>query len=152
VTRGEGALWWFGMSCGVLGLVGVASMVLADLTAPAPAVAVHDVRTCAALAVYNGATADDWSQRAAIANAALNAFAEAVPDCGPRLLQEAERGIDPRRWQSALDAVDAVRSGSYDVPRACQPADSVAPSSEADGRALRSQCVIAGLVFWSSQA
>ena len=123
-------------------------------------VRVHDTRTCAAVAVYTTATADDWSQRAAIARANLNLFsATGVPDCYPELVTILGDGLDDYRWQAALDAVDAVASESYALPLACERVDSVAPSTVLTGASplpgdlsARSQCVISGLVFWESQA
>lgn len=49
-----------------------------------------------------------------------------------------------RRWLLALDAVDAVASGSYSVPLACARATAVFPLSAADARA---HCVIYDLAF-----
>lgn len=130
--------------------------------AKAAAVRVHDTRTCVAVAVYTTATADDWSQRAAIARANLNLFkATGVPDCYPELVTILGEGLDDYRWQAALDAVDAVSAELYALPLACERADSVAPldvsrtvSSPPADRPLsaRSQCVINGLVFWERQA
>ena len=124
------------------------------------AVQVHDTRTCAAVAVYTTATADDWSQRATIARANLNLFsATGVPDCYPELVTILGDGLDDYRWQAALDAVDAVASESYALPLACERVDSVAPSTDTTGvsplsgaLSARSQCVISGLAFWDSRA
>lgn len=124
------------------------------------AVQVHDTRTCAAVAVYTTATADDWGQRAVIARANLNLFKTAgVPDCYPELVTILGDGLDDHRWQAALDAVDAVASESYALPLACERVDSVAPSTVPTGASplpgdlsARSQCVISGLVFWEQRA
>lgn len=123
-------------------------------------VQVHDTRTCAAVAVYTMATADDWAQRAAIAKANLNLFnATGVPDCYPELVTVLGDDFDHHRWQAALDAVDAVASESYALPLACERVDSVAPSTVPTGvsplsgdLSARSQCVINGLVFWEQRA
>lgn len=124
------------------------------------AVQVHDTRTCAAAAVYTTATADDWAQRAVIARASLNLFRETgVPDCFPELATILGDDFDEYRWQAALDAVDAVASGSYALPLACERVDSVAPSTVNTGvsplsgaLSARSQCVIGDLVFWEQRA
>lgn len=114
---------------------------------------VRDARTCAAVAAYAIATADDWSQRAAIAQASLNRYDElgTVPDCGPTLAGIVAAGLDPYLWQSSLDAVDAVRSGSYVLPPACVRAVSVTPLTDRGlplpATAARAQCVIGDLVF-----
>lgn len=132
-----------------------------DQDAPAEfTLAIHDTRTCATVAVYLTATADDWGQRAVIARTQLNKFAaDGVPDCAPNLLRILDVGLDHLRWQAALDAVDAVSSGSYALPVACERVDSVAPLDEATGSSpipgdlsARSQCVINGLAFWESRA
>lgn len=128
--------------------------------AKAAAVRVHDTRTCAAVAVYTTATADDWAQRATIARASLNLFkATGVPDCYPELVTILGDDFDEYRWQASLDAVDAVTDETYALPLACERVDSVAPSTESTGvsplsgaLSARSQCVINGLVFWERQA
>jgi len=132
----------------------------ADADAPAEfTLAIHDSRVCATVAVYRDATADDWGQRATIARTVLNSFdADGVPDCAPALMRILELGLDKIRWQAALDAVDAVASGSYAIPLACERADSVAPLDVTTGSlpsgalSARSQCVINGLAFWDSRA
>lgn len=126
----------------------------------AATVAIHDTRTCAAVAVYTSSTADDWSQRAAIARANLNLFkAAGVPDCYPELVTILGDGLDDYRWQAALDAVDAVASGSYALPLACERADTVIPLTAGRGglpasvaMSARSQCVINGLAFSETRA
>lgn len=114
-------------------------------------------RICAALAVYELATADDWGLRATIANATLNAFndAQRVPDCAGGVATALRSGFQPTRWQLALDAVDAVQSGSYQVSlEACVRANAVVPLSTADGNEpstspvlARTQCVMGDLAF-----
>lgn len=102
-------------------------------------------RDCAIRAVYHYAD-DDFGQRALIAAAVLNtALApDAGLDCGAPPLPSSIGGLpDPYRMQSAIDAVDAVASGSYDVPPACTGVSSVSLPSEAP----RSQCVYGGLAF-----
>lgn len=107
----------------------------------APASLPQDARTLAALAVYHQATADDWLQRAAIAQAALNAQAGgmllAVPDT---------THPDAIAWQNALDAVDAVASGDYVLPPPCARATAVVPLPR-DEQWSGSQCVIRDLEF-----
>lgn len=141
--------------------IGKADRFVADhAVAKTAQVRVHDTRTCAAVAVYTTATADDWSQRAVIARANLNLFkTTGVPDCYPELVTILGDGLDDYRWQAALDAVDAVASESYALPLACERVDSVAPSTITTGvsplsgdLSARSQCVIGGLVFWEQQA
>lgn len=114
-------------------------------------------RICAALAVYELATADDWGLRATIAHTTLNAFSEAqrVPDCASGVTTALSNDFQPARWQLALDAVDAVQSGSYQVSiEACVRANAVVPLSTADGKEpstspvlARAQCVMHELAF-----
>lgn len=114
-------------------------------------------RICAALAVYELAAADDWGLRATVANTSLNAFRDAsrVPDCAPGITKALTQNFQPDRWQLALDAADAVLSGSYQVsPAACVRANAVVPLSTADGKEpspspvlVRAQCVMHDLAF-----
>lgn len=114
-------------------------------------------RICAALAVYELATADDWALRATVANTSLNAFRDAsrVPDCAPGITKALTQNFQPARWQLALDAADAVLSGSYQVsPAACVRANAVFPLLIADGKEpstsavlTRAQCVMHDLAF-----
>ncbi len=114
-------------------------------------------RICAALAVYDLARSDDWGLRATVANASLNAFRDAsrVPDCAAGVSVALTRDFQPARWQLALDSVDAVLSGSYQVsPAACVRANAVIPLSTADGKGpstspvlARAQCVMDELAF-----
>ncbi len=114
-------------------------------------------RICAALAVYELATADDWGLRATIAHTTLNAFIDAqrVPDCAAGVATALSSDFQPARWQLALDAVDAVQSGSYQVSvDGCVRANAVIPLPTADGSELstspvlaRAQCVMRGLAF-----
>lgn len=145
----------------ITGLLAIAASFGADIGEPrAASVQVRDARTCAAVAVYTTATADDWAQRAAIANANLNLFtATGVPDCFPGLADALGEGLDEYRWQASLDAVDAVSSGSYALPLACTRADAVIPLTELAGlppspgaSSARGQCVLSGLLFWEQQA
>lgn len=72
-------------------------------------------RFCAALAVYELATVDDWGLRAGIARAALNGFATAgrVPDCAeawpPRSPVASSAPIAGRtrlmRWTQSMQAI-----------------------------------------------
>lgn len=128
---------------------------------PPPAVvyslSVEDPRVCAALAAYRLATGDHWDQRAAIARAALNRFQALgeVPDCGQAMGATLAAGLDPYLWQSSLDAVDAVTSGSYALPDACVRADTVSPAVTTAGPSLpaasaRTHCVIADLAFYQA--
>ncbi|PJK00811.1 hypothetical protein CO641_02245 [Lysobacteraceae bacterium NML91-0213] len=137
---------------GLYALIATAIVVRGTGHDPAPVVdpgipTVTQPRVCAAVAVYSQATIYDWSQHAVIARAALNLYqGETGPDCSPDLAKILRGGLDTLRWQRALDAVDAVDSGSYDVPLACArvnrvvhvPHDAVGPGP---------QCVIAGLAF-----
>lgn len=130
---------------------------------------VNHPRLCAAVAVYTVATGDYWDQRAAIARATLNRFAVMgqVPDCGGPLTALVANGVDDYLWQASLDAVDAVESGSYDLPDACVRADSIAPVSRPAGQrppsllaipekappadpAARTHCVFSGLAFFQA--
>lgn len=149
-----------GLIAGVI-FIGKADRTVADNATPEAArVRVHDTRTCAAVAVYTTATADDWAQRAVIARASLNLYkATGVPDCYPEIVTILGDDFDEYRWQAALDAVDAVASESYALPLACERVDSVAPSTVNTGvsplsgaLSARSQCVIGDLVFWEQRA
>ncbi|KIJ00452.1 hypothetical protein ST27_10145 [Xanthomonas phaseoli pv. phaseoli] len=110
-------------------------------------------RFCAALAVYELATVDDWSLRAGIARAALNGFATAgrVPDCAEGVAAALTGGdFTPRRWQEALDAVDAVDSGDYALPDSCARANAIFPADASPalaGTAPAAQCVMHGQAF-----
>ncbi|WP_386272026.1 hypothetical protein [Xanthomonas theicola] len=90
-------------------------------------------RLCAALVVYRMASADDWGLRTTLAQTALNAFAAAggPPDCAAPVTAALSHQFDPRRWQAALDAVDAVRSGDYTPsPAACARANAVVAADD----------------------
>lgn len=107
-------------------------------------------RDCAIRAVYHFSD-DDYGQRALIASAVLNT--STAPDvgleCGAPLLPSDVGGLpDPYRLQAAIDAVDAVASGSYELPVACDGVTAFA-SPEA---APRSQCVYRGLAFTTAEA
>ncbi|WWW35621.1 hypothetical protein V8017_00275 [Stenotrophomonas rhizophila] len=109
-------------------------------------------RICAALSVYDLAQENDWGLRATVAQATLNGFSleGRVPDCAAGVGVALTTDFEPDRWQLALDAVDAVSSGSYAVsPDACARANTVVPlSAEATSPvAARAQCVIYGLAF-----
>ncbi len=109
-------------------------------------------RICAALSVYELAQENDWGLRATVAQATLNGFTleGRVPDCAAGVGVALTTDFEPARWQLALDAVDAVSSGSYAVsPDACARANTVVPlSAEATSLvAARAQCVIYGLAF-----
>lgn len=119
---------------------------------------IADRRICAALEVYRLADADDYGLRAVIAQTTFNSFAAAgqVADCGAGVAATLRSNFSPRRWQDALDAVDAVSSGSYLVPDACARASAMFPLSPAAASiplladppsAVRAQCVISNLVF-----
>lgn len=103
-----------------------------------------DARTYAALAVYHGATADDWLQRAAIAQTALNAYRAGGAALDGQTRVAPTGALDPIAWRNALDAVDAVSSGDYEVPLACAQATAVVPAST---RWPGAQCVIRDLAF-----
>jgi len=122
-----------------------------DVTVPADLV-ITSPRICAALAVYELADHDDWGLRGTIAATALNGFraADRVPNCAAGVAVALTADFSPRRWQDALDAVDAVASGSYPVPDACARATAVVPLSavSADSpSAARAHCVIYDLAF-----
>lgn len=109
-------------------------------------------RICAALSVYELAQENDWGLRATVAQATLNGFTleGRVPDCAAGVGVALTTDFEPARWQLALDAVDAVSSGSYAVsPDACARANTVVPlSAEATSAvAARAQCVIYDLAF-----
>lgn len=104
----------------------------------------------AALAVYEQATADDWLQRTAIANAALNDYADGgVTTASPLEWVAPPVGFDPLRWEQSLAAVEAVASGDYALPEACVRATRVIAQS--DARGLGAQCVVRDLVFVEAQ-
>ena len=130
----------------------------ADATEDAPdTLVITSPRICAALAVYELAAADDWALRATVANTSLNAFRDAshVPDCAPGITKALTQNFQPARWQLALDAADAVLSGSYQVSAAaCVRANAVFPLPTADGNKpstsavlTRAQCVMHDLAF-----
>jgi len=130
----------------------------ADATEDAPdTLVITSPRICAALAVYELAAADDWALRATVASTSLNAFRDAshVPDCAPGITKALTQNFQPARWQLALDAADAVLSGSYQVsPAACVRANAVFPLPIADGKEpststvlTRAQCVMHDLAF-----
>lgn len=111
-------------------------------------------RVCAAVAVYTLATADDWSQRAVIARAWLNRTKiRPASDCRPALNAALSNDFSPIRWQQALDAVDAVASGSYAIPFACARVNTVLPAAVTRARSplvrpgARAQCIIRDLAF-----
>jgi len=116
-----------------------------EVTIPADLV-ISSPRICAALAVYELSEHDDWGLRATIAGTALNGFraAEGVPNCAAGVAGALTNNFSERRWLLALEAVDAVNSGSYSVPLACARATAVVPLSAADARA---HCVIYDLAF-----
>lgn len=119
-----------------------------DATGARSHLIVSDTRICATVVVYIGASSDAWDQRAALAQAALNSFDRSTmpPDCGMELGRVVASGVRPDRWQRALDAVDAVQSGSYALPLACARADVVLPTFAA----TEAQCVIGDLAFVES--
>lgn len=123
-----------------------------DVTIPTNLV-ISSPRICAALAVYQLASHDDWGLRATIAHVALNSFdAGGVPNCTAGVATALTSDFSPRRWQDALDAVDAVSSGSYSIsPDACIRATAVVPLSSVvnaeSPSAARAQCVIYDLAF-----
>lgn len=139
-----------------------------EATAPADVPSITDPRTCAAATVYRTATADDWSQRAAIAQATLNGYRGGpAPDCSGLVVAILNTGFDTIRWQAALDAVDAIDRGTYTLPDACARADAVATLPMGDGEAhplghdtglsparatARAQCVIRDMAFVERQA
>lgn len=106
-------------------------------------------RDCAVRAVYHFSD-DDWGQRALIASAVLNT--SIAPDvgleCGAPLLPSDVGALpDPYRLQAAIDAFDAVASGSYELPVAC---DGVTAFSSPEA-APRSQCVYGDLAFTTAE-
>ena len=110
-------------------------------------------RICAALVVYKLADHNDWGLRATIAATALNGYraAEHVPNCAVGVAVALTQDFSQRRWQDALDAVDAVTSGSYSIsPAACARATAVVRLSAADPNyppAAQAPCVIYDLAF-----
>ena len=133
-------------------LICVAFAALQAPTAAAPAtlappLATAPARECAARAVFYTATEDDWGQRALIAYTVLNRAPspDAGIPCGFPSPPPAGVGdfSDAYFWLSAVDAVDAIASGSYDVPPACTGATEILPFSDSP----RSQCVIGSLAF-----
>ena len=120
---------------------------LGDLP-PAQPVATVPVSECAVRTVYFTSTQDDWGQRALIASAVLNrASAPGVdarlPCAYPSPLDAGAPLPDPYLLQSARDAVEAVASGSYEIPPACAGATEVLIASASP----RAQCVYGGLAF-----
>jgi hypothetical protein len=116
---------------------------------------ITDSRTCAAVAVYELSTVDDWNLRATIARTTLNAqeTSGVDPECGKGLASALSGPFKPILWQNSLDAVDAVASGSYELSDACARAKTIItlPSS-GSGTSLsddadRAQCVLYNLAF-----
>ena len=139
-----------GVAVGAIGLY-AATLLVARITTPVtlPLLTAHD---CAVRTVYHHAQ-DDWGQRALIAASVLNRFPApgAVSHCSaPPLSPTAAPGAtpDPYRLQSAYDAVDAVESGSYELPLACAGVTAFSLPEAAP----RSQCVSGGLAFTSPEA
>ena len=126
----------------------------AGITIPAD-LSITEPRICAALAVYELAHVDDSAFRGAIAIAALNEISGGGrdQDCAAGVAQALTTDFSQHRWQLALDTVDAVASGDYNVfPGACARANAVIPAAVlADtphaAQAARAQCVIHGLAF-----
>lgn len=114
---------------------------------------INSPRICAALAVYELADHNDWGLRATIAATALNGYraAEGVPNCAVGVAVALTQDFSQRRWQDALDAVDAVTTGSYSIsPAACARATTVVRLSTADPEqppAAQARCVIYDLAF-----
>jgi hypothetical protein len=144
----------FAQELGLLALilaVGLVSCHTFHKPAPAAAAAFTptDARSCAAAAVFTKATADDWLQRAAIAQASLNAFkagGTASNPCGLEFGGAVPAGaLQTIRWRDSLDAADAVASGNYSLPDACRRATVVAPSPASQWPGA--QCEVDGLVF-----
>jgi hypothetical protein len=118
--------------------------------APQVQLVITDARTCAATAAYS-APGDDTGLQAAFASVALNKATSPTPqDCGSRLVQTMAQGLDPVRWQRALDLVDSIRAGDSPLSQdACARANEVIPptsTSPSDAQA-RAQCVISGYAF-----
>ncbi|KLJ02850.1 hypothetical protein [Luteimonas sp. FCS-9] len=124
-----------------------AAAVIDDAGAPATLV-LAERRLCAAVVVYGAVRSDAYDQAAVAARTALNGFNELghTPDCGLALTRTVAAGVDPDRWQRALDAVDAIEDGSYVVPLACSRAAVILPSRAA----VRAQCVFGDLAFVES--
>ncbi|WP_053057036.1 hypothetical protein [Xanthomonas perforans] len=72
-----------------------------------------------------------------------------MPDCAQGVAAALTGGdFTPRRWQEALDAVDAVGSGDYALPDSCARANAVMPADAAAFPATaHAQCVMYGLAF-----
>lgn len=121
--------------------------VIDDSGAPATLI-LAERRICAAVIVYGAVRTDAYDQAAVAARAALNRFNELghTPDCGLALTRTVAAGIEPARWQRALDAVDAIENGSYPVPLACVRASVILPATAA----ARAQCVLGDLAFVES--
>ena len=103
------------------------------------------LKTCAVRAVY-ALAADDFSQRAVMAYAEMTRTRRRGA-CDAPDLPQAPEGY---RFHAAADAVEAVSTRDYDIPRDCIGVDIAAPIDLAPGEAMSSRCVIAGVVFWNS--
>lgn len=112
------------------------------ITAPITAAA---LKTCAVRAVY-ALAADDFSQRAVMAYAEMTRTRRRGACDAPDLPLEPEG----YRLHAAADAVEAVSTRDYAIPRDCIGVDIAAPIDLAPGEAMSSRCVIAGVVFWNS--
>lgn len=130
----------------VIACGGIAVGYMSGSSEATPLAETTTARECAIRAVYHLSTDDDWGQRALIASTVLNRVSS--PDAGiPCGLpaSPASVGVLPNsyQWQSAVDAVDAVASGSYVVPMACTGAVEVVRASAVP----RAQCVVGDLAF-----
>ena len=115
---------------------------------PAAPVAMVPATDCAVRTVYFASTEDDWGQRALIAYSVLNRVTAPgvdarLPCAYPSPLDAGGPLPDPYLLQAARDAVQAVASGSYDIPPACAGATEVLFASASP----RAQCVYGDLAF-----
>lgn len=81
-----------------------------------------------------------------MANTVLNAYRDSshVPDCSTGIADALASGFRPARWQLAIDAVDTVLSGTYQIsPEACVPANMIVPLHAAESKGLITSPVLA---------
>lgn len=115
-------------------------------TVRAPAnLVITSPRICAAAEVYVEAIADDYAQRAAIANAAINRINAHGVDCADQVAFILTENFSAPRWQASLDVADAVLARAYGLPDDCARANTVTDAGTE--LAQGASCVISGLAF-----
>lgn len=130
----------------VFGVAAGACLPFGTPAAPSHDPTVTDARTCAALAVYSMAD-DDWALRASVGAVVLNTYKPATHAkvCLKGTAAALEHEFSPKRWQAALDVVDAVQTGDYLLPTDCFLATRILPPGSDEPTSTT--CVIQGYAF-----